>query len=137
MLKPISQITFDGIHWESFQVKYTYWTYIIYTSNHSNILNILYMLYVVNKYQLVDQVENYNIICFLSSVLVHSLHILICHIIQIIHGSRPQSNMLKICLQYFWEFPKIFTYYALHASHYACIMLQYEQYWCKNYCLFY
>ena len=35
--------------------------------------------------------------------------------------SRPQSNMLKKC---FWEFPKHFTYYALHASHYACIMLQ-------------
>ena len=33
----------------------------------------------------------------------------------------------KICPKYFWEFLRIFTYYALHASHYACIMLQYEQ----------
>ena len=42
--------------------------------------------------------------------------------------ARPQSNMLKnlpiMLLEYI---PKIFTYYALHASHYACIMLQYEQ----------
>ena len=33
----------------------------------------------------------------------------------------------KICPICFWEFPKIFTRYAIHASHYACIMLQYEQ----------
>ena len=40
---------------------------------------------------------------------------------------RPQSNKLKTLPKCFWEFPKIFTYYALHASYYACIMFQYEQ----------
>ena len=28
----------------------------------------------------------------------------------------------------FGNIPKIFNYYALQASHYPCIMLQYEQY---------
>ena len=32
----------------------------------------------------------------------------------------------KVCPKCFWEFPKIFTYYALHASDYYCIMLQCE-----------
>ena len=27
----------------------------------------------------------------------------------------------KICSKCFWEFPKTFTYYALHSSHYAPI----------------
>ena len=36
--------------------------------------------------------------------------------------------MLKNCPKGFWNIPKIFTYYALQTSHYACIMLQYEQY---------
>ena len=40
-------------------------------------------------------------------------------------GHRPQSNMLKNLLKMLF---RVFTYYALHASHYACIMLQYEQY---------
>ena len=33
----------------------------------------------------------------------------------------------KSCPKCFWNIPKVCTYYALHASHYACIMLQYEQ----------
>ena len=32
---------------------------------------------------------------------------------------------LNICPKCFWKFPKICTYYALHVSHYTCIMLQY------------
>ena len=37
----------------------------------------------------------------------------------------------KIFPKCFWEFPKTLTYYALHASHYAVIILQYKQPWCK------
>ena len=33
----------------------------------------------------------------------------------------------QICPKCFWEFPTIVTYYTLHASYYACVMLQYEQ----------
>ena len=33
----------------------------------------------------------------------------------------------KICPIFFWEFPKIFTCYDIHASHYACITHQCEQ----------
>ena len=41
----------------------------------------------------------------------------------------------KICPKSFWKFPKIFIYYALHASHYACIMLQLNNIDVKFYCL--
>ena len=42
----------------------------------------------------------------------------------------------KIFTNAFWNFPKIFpTYYTLHASHYACVMLHYEQHSCNIYCL--
>ena len=40
---------------------------------------------------------------------------------------RPQSNMLKKLPKMLLEYPKIFTYYALQTSHYAFIMLEYEQ----------
>ena len=30
----------------------------------------------------------------------------------------------KICPICSWEFPEIFTYYALHSSPYACVMLK-------------
>ena len=43
------------------------------------------------------------------------------------YESRPLSNMLKNCPKCFWNIPKFFTYYALHTSHYACIMLEYEK----------
>ena len=39
----------------------------------------------------------------------------------------PSKLCSKIRPKCFWEFPNVFTYYALHASQYACIMLQYEQ----------
>ena len=35
--------------------------------------------------------------------------------------------MQKSLPKYFVEIPKLFTYYALLASHYACVMLQYKQ----------
>ena len=35
--------------------------------------------------------------------------------------SQLCSNICPICS---WEFPEIFTYYALHFSHYACVMLK-------------
>ena len=35
--------------------------------------------------------------------------------------------MLKNCLKCFLEFPKILTNYALYASHYTCIKIQYKQ----------
>ena len=40
---------------------------------------------------------------------------------------RPQSNMLKKLPKMLLEYSQNFTYYALQASRYACIMLQYEQ----------
>ena len=42
--------------------------------------------------------------------------------------TQRQNNMLKHLPKMLWEVSKNFIYYALHASHYACIMLQYEQY---------
>ena len=39
----------------------------------------------------------------------------------------------RFWLKCLWQFSKIFTYYALHASHYACIMFQHEQPWCKHF----
>ena len=35
--------------------------------------------------------------------------------------SGPELNMVKSCQKCFLEFSKIFTYYALHCCHYACI----------------
>ena len=43
------------------------------------------------------------------------------------HTIRRQSNMLKKLPKMLLEYSQNFTYYALQASHYACIMLQYEQ----------
>ena len=37
------------------------------------------------------------------------------------------SYMLKKLPKMILEHSQNFTYYALHASHYVCIMLQYEQ----------
>ena len=33
----------------------------------------------------------------------------------------------KSCPKCFWNIPKTLAYYALQASHYVCIMLQYER----------
>ena len=68
----------------------------------------------------------YCLSCHFNLVVVCSCHKYLCAVI-LIHPYR--QILIEMLMATFQNF----TYYALHASHNACIMFQHEQSWCKHF----